>query len=133
MRLAGFGCCFCGRLRRKPISVCSWEPNRCQPITRTFRKNVIPAFGLRIRSSVAKTEVQPKQGKRLQPFWIEDEARKIANTNFVVAGRFKAHAVRDANLITGQQQSSATAMARPVIEAVAGDAVNRAAAVNKAG
>ena len=55
-------------------------------------------------------------GKRIQPFWIEDEAKKIAETNFIVSGRFKAHAVRDGNLITGQQQYSGTAVARLVIE-----------------
>jgi putative intracellular protease/amidase len=57
-------------------------------------------------------------GKRIQPFRIEEEARKIANTNFIVQGRFKAHAVRDGNLITGQQQYSATAAARLLIEAL---------------
>lgn len=57
-------------------------------------------------------------GKRIQPFRIEDEARTLRNTNFVVAGRFKAHAVRDGNLITGQQQYSGAAVARLVIEAL---------------
>jgi putative intracellular protease/amidase len=57
-------------------------------------------------------------GKHVQPFWIEDEAKKLPDTNFIVAGRFKAHAVRDGNLITGQQQYSATAVARLVIEAL---------------
>jgi putative intracellular protease/amidase len=57
-------------------------------------------------------------GKRIQPFWIEDEAKKIGETNFIVAGRFKSHAVRDGNLITGQQQYSGTAVARLVIEAL---------------
>lgn len=57
-------------------------------------------------------------GKRIQPFWIEDEARKVAGTNFIVAARFKSHAVRDGNLITGQQQYSGTAVARLVIEAL---------------
>jgi putative intracellular protease/amidase len=57
-------------------------------------------------------------GKRIQPFWIEEEAKKLAGTNFIVAGRFKAHAVRDGNLITGQQQYSGTAVARLVIEAL---------------
>jgi putative intracellular protease/amidase len=45
-------------------------------------------------------------GKHMQPFWIEEEAKKIPDTNFIVSGRFKAHAVRDGNLITGQQQYS---------------------------
>ena len=57
-------------------------------------------------------------GKRIQPFWIEDEARKLPGTNFIVASRFKAHAVRDGNLITGQQQYSGGAVARLVIEAL---------------
>jgi len=57
-------------------------------------------------------------GKRIQPFRIEDEAKKLAGTNFIVAGRFKAHAVRDGNLITGQQQYSCTAVARLVVEAL---------------
>ena len=57
-------------------------------------------------------------GKRIQPFRIEDEAHKIAGTNFIVSGRFKAHAVRDGNLITGQQQYSGTAVARLVIESL---------------
>jgi putative intracellular protease/amidase len=57
-------------------------------------------------------------GKRIQPFWIEDEAKKISGTNFIVSGRFKAHAVRDGNLITGQQQYSGGAVARLVIEAL---------------
>jgi hypothetical protein len=50
-------------------------------------------------------------GQRIQPFWIEDEARKIPDTNFVVN-------VRGANLMTGQQQYSGTAAARLVIEAL---------------
>jgi putative intracellular protease/amidase len=57
-------------------------------------------------------------GQRIQPFWIEDEARKLDNTNFIVNGRFKPHAVRDGNLITGQQQYSGTAAARLMIEAL---------------
>jgi putative intracellular protease/amidase len=57
-------------------------------------------------------------GRRIQPFWIEDEARKLESTNFIVAGRFKPHAVRDGNLITGQQQYSGTAAARLIIEAL---------------
>ena len=56
--------------------------------------------------------------KRIQPFWIEDEAKKLAGTNFIVSGRFKSHAIRDGNLITGQQQYSGSAVARAVIEAL---------------
>lgn len=57
-------------------------------------------------------------GRRLQPFWIEDEARKIAGTNFVVDQRFREFAVRDGLLVTGQQQFSGAAAARLVIEAL---------------
>jgi putative intracellular protease/amidase len=57
-------------------------------------------------------------GQKIQPFWIEDEARKLENTNFIVDSRFKPHAVRDGNLITGQQQYSGAAAARLVIEAL---------------
>jgi putative intracellular protease/amidase len=57
-------------------------------------------------------------GKRIQPFRIEDEAKKLAGTNFIIDSRFKSHAVRDGNLITGQQQYSGAAAARLVIEAL---------------
>lgn len=56
--------------------------------------------------------------KRVQPFWIEQEARKIGDTRFVVKAPFTPHAIRDGNLITGQQQHSGGAAARLVIEAV---------------
>jgi len=57
-------------------------------------------------------------GKRIQPFWIEDEARKIPGTNFVVDQMFREFAVRDGRLVTGQQQFSGAAAARLVIEAL---------------
>jgi putative intracellular protease/amidase len=57
-------------------------------------------------------------GQRIQPFWIEDEARKLEGTNFIVAGRFAPHAVRDGNLITGQQQHSGGEAARLIMEAL---------------
>ena len=57
-------------------------------------------------------------GKKIQPFRIEDEARKIPHTNFIVQSRFKPFAVRDGNLITGQQQYSALQAAKLVIEAL---------------
>ena len=55
---------------------------------------------------------------KLQPFRIQDEARKLEDTNFIVQGPYAAHAVRDGNLITGQQQDSAAATALLVIEAL---------------
>jgi putative intracellular protease/amidase len=57
-------------------------------------------------------------GRRIQPFWIEDEARKLDGTNFIVQGPFKAHAVRDGNLVTGQQQYSGAAAARLMVAAL---------------
>ena len=57
-------------------------------------------------------------GQRIQPFRIEDEAREIEGTNFIVSARFKPHAVRDGTLITGQQQYSGAAAARLVIQAL---------------
>lgn len=57
-------------------------------------------------------------GQKIQPFWIEDEAGKLADTNFIVENAFKPHAVRDGRLITGQQQYSGAAAAKLVIEAL---------------
>jgi putative intracellular protease/amidase len=57
-------------------------------------------------------------GQQVQLFRIEDEARKLEGTTFVVAEAFAPHAVRDGNLITGQQQNSGAAAARLVIEAL---------------
>ena len=59
-------------------------------------------------------------GQRIQPFWIEDEAKALEDTNFIVAGRFAPHAVRDGRLITGQQQYSGAAAARHVVDALGG-------------
>jgi putative intracellular protease/amidase len=55
-------------------------------------------------------------GQKIQPFWIEEEARKLKDTNFIVSSMFKPFAVRDGNLITGQQQYSGGAAAELVIE-----------------
>lgn len=57
-------------------------------------------------------------GQKIQPFWIESEAKKIPGTNYINAGLFREFAVRDGNLITGQQQFSGAAAARLVIEAL---------------
>ena len=57
-------------------------------------------------------------GQQIQPFRIEQEARKLENTNFIVSSRFKSHAVRDGLLITGQQQYSGRAAALLLIEAL---------------
>lgn len=57
-------------------------------------------------------------GQKIQPFWIEREARRLTGTNFITAGPFRAFAVRDGRLVTGQQQFSGAEAARLVIEAV---------------
>ena len=57
-------------------------------------------------------------GQRIQPLWIEDEARKLPDTNFIVNSRFRPYAVRDGRLVTGQQQYSGTAAVRLVIQAL---------------
>lgn len=56
-------------------------------------------------------------GQKVMPFRIEDEAKKLG-ANFITGGAFKAFAVRDGRLITGQQQYSGAATARLVIEAL---------------
>ena len=55
-------------------------------------------------------------GQKIQPFRIEEEARKIEGTNFKVAEAFSSYAIKDGNLITGQQQNSGAAAARLVVE-----------------
>jgi putative intracellular protease/amidase len=54
-------------------------------------------------------------GKQIQPFRIEDLARKMPNSKFVVAPMFEAFAVEDGNLVTGQQQNSGAEAAKLVI------------------
>lgn len=60
-------------------------------------------------------------GMKIQPFRIEDEARKMPNSKFVVGAPFSAFAVRDGNLITGQQQNSGAAAAELVLKALEED------------
>jgi putative intracellular protease/amidase len=54
-------------------------------------------------------------GRPIQPFRIEDQAKRLTDTNF---SRFKSHCVRDGNLVTGQQQFSGREAAQLVIDAV---------------
>lgn len=55
-------------------------------------------------------------GQKIQPYWIEEEARKLPNTTFKVATPFSSFAIKDGNLITGQQQNSGAAAARMVVK-----------------
>jgi putative intracellular protease/amidase len=57
-------------------------------------------------------------GQRIQPFWIETEAKKLPNTNFITGYRFQPFAIRDGRLVTGQQQYSGGPAAKLVIEAL---------------
>lgn len=54
-------------------------------------------------------------GMKIQPYRIEDEARKLDNTTFKVAAPFASYAIEDGNLITGQQQNSGAAAARMLV------------------
>ena len=56
-------------------------------------------------------------GRPIMPFRIEDEARD-RGANYIQGGLFKAFAVRDMNLITGQQQYSGRKVAELVIDAL---------------
>lgn len=56
-------------------------------------------------------------GKKVMPWRIEDEARK-RRANFAAAPAFTGFAVRDGQLITGQQQNSGRKAALLVIEAL---------------
>lgn len=60
-------------------------------------------------------------GKKIQPFRIEDEARKMPVSRFETGPMFSSYAVRDGNLITGQQQNSGGAAAELVVRALKED------------
>jgi putative intracellular protease/amidase len=55
--------------------------------------------------------------KRLMPWRIEDELKRIG-ANYIQAGRWKGFAVRDGNLVTGQQSVSGTETAEAVASAL---------------
>ncbi len=55
-------------------------------------------------------------GMQIQPYRIEDQARKLDGTDFRVAPAFYSYAIADGNLITGQQQNSGAAAARMVVQ-----------------
>ncbi|KAB1157825.1 type 1 glutamine amidotransferase domain-containing protein [Flavobacterium luteum] len=55
-------------------------------------------------------------GMKIQPYRIEEEAKKIEGTSFKVAAPFSSYAIADGNLITGQQQNSGAAAAELVVE-----------------
>jgi putative intracellular protease/amidase len=55
--------------------------------------------------------------KHVMPWRIEDELKKIG-ANYVQAGLWRGFAIRDGNLVTGQQNFSGLETARKVIEAL---------------
>jgi len=57
--------------------------------------------------------------RHVMPWRIEDELRRLG-ANYIQAGAWRAFAVRDGNLITGQQNFSGLETARLVIEALGG-------------
>lgn len=57
------------------------------------------------------------QGQHLMPWRIEDEMKQLG-ANYVQAGAWKGFAVRDGNLITGQQNFSGAETAKAVIAAL---------------
>jgi putative intracellular protease/amidase len=56
-------------------------------------------------------------GQKVMPWRVEDVLRE-RGANYVQGGMFKAYAVRDGPLITGQQQYSGRKVAQMVIEAL---------------
>jgi putative intracellular protease/amidase len=57
------------------------------------------------------------RGKHVMPWRIEDELKKIG-ANYIQAGLWRGFAVRDGNLITGQQNFSGSETAEAVIRAL---------------
>ena len=57
-------------------------------------------------------------GQQIQPYRIESEAQKLANTTFKVAPAIYSYSIQDGNLITGQQQNSGAAAAKMVVESL---------------
>jgi putative intracellular protease/amidase len=51
------------------------------------------------------------------PWRIEDEVKKLG-ANYVQAGLWKGFAIRDGNLVTGQQNFSGAEVAQVILEAV---------------
>ncbi len=58
-----------------------------------------------------------ERGTHVMPWRIEDEVRKLG-ANYVQAGLWKGFAIRDGNLVTGQQNFSGGEVAQVILEAV---------------
>jgi putative intracellular protease/amidase len=57
------------------------------------------------------------EGTHIMPWRIEDEVRRLG-ANYIQAGAFRSFAIRDGNLVTGQQNFSGAETARLILEAV---------------
>jgi putative intracellular protease/amidase len=55
--------------------------------------------------------------KHVMPWRIEDEVKKLG-ANYIQAGLWKGFAIRDGNLVTGQQNFSGAEVAQTILEAV---------------
>ena len=88
-------------------------------LLRTFEPPVADVEGRTVTgfANVEEDFSDAAAGVTIMPYRVEDELRK-RGANYIQAGLFKAFAVRDQNLITGQQQYSGEKVARLVIEAL---------------
>ena len=68
-------------------------------------------------TSAEEQYVESTVGRKIQPFWIEEEAARLPNTTFVAGEPMASHTVRSGDLITGQQQNSGAEAARVAIAA----------------
>jgi putative intracellular protease/amidase len=57
------------------------------------------------------------EGEHIMPWRVEDELRALG-ANFIQAGAFRSFAIRDGNLVTGQQNFSGGDVAKVILEAV---------------
>jgi putative intracellular protease/amidase len=57
------------------------------------------------------------EGQHIMPWRVEDEVRKLG-ANYIQAGPFRSFAIRDGNLVTGQQNFSGAETAKVILEAV---------------
>jgi putative intracellular protease/amidase len=57
------------------------------------------------------------EGQHIMPWRVEDALNELG-ANFIQAGAFRSFAIRDGNLVTGQQNFSGGAVAREILEAV---------------
>lgn len=70
-------------------------------------------------SDAEEQYVERTVGRRIQPFWIEQEAATIPDTTFVAGEPMASHVVVDGHLVTGQQQHSGAEAARAALKLLA--------------